>query len=219
MNTRLVFLEELNRLRHDVLAMATRVEEDLGKAVVALRNNDVELAAEVKAGDSIVNAMQLKIEDETAIVIATQQPVARDLREMVTILKLIGNLERIGDHAVHLAKTVIKFSGEPFFRFSERLEKMAETGQEMIRSSISAYLNQDAVGAREAAALDDKIDKEHKALIEEVLSLMKEQPEFVEKASRLLNTSNQLERLGDHVTNICECIIYMVEGKHEELNE
>ena len=219
MNTRLFFLEELNRQRHDVLAMATRVEEDLGKAIMALRSNDIELAKEVVADDAVVNALQLKIEDETAMVIATQQPVARDLREMVTILKLTGNLERIGDHAVHLAKTVIKLSGEPPFRSFEHLEKMAETGREMIRKSVSAYLNQDADAARNVAALDDRIDEEHKALTEEVLSLMKEHPEYIKKASRLLHTSSQLERLGDHITNICECIIYMVEGKHLELNE
>ena len=202
-----------------MLAMATRVEEDLGKSVAALRNNDVELAKEVVVDDAVVNAMQLTIEDETAMVIATQQPVARDLREMVTILRITGSLERIGDHAVHLAKTVIKLSGEPPFRSSERLEKMAETGREMIRNSISAYLNQDAEGARKAAALDDGIDREHKALTDEVLLLMKEHPEYIKMASRLLHTSNQLERLGDHITNICENIIYMTEGKHEELNQ
>jgi len=114
---------------------------------------------------------------------------------------------------------VIKLSGEPPFRSTERLERMVETGREMIRNSISAFLNQDTTAARKAAALDDKIDEEHKALTEEVLSLMKEHPELIKQASRLLNTSNHLERLGDHITNICEGIIYMTEGKHEELNE
>ena len=219
MNTRILFLEELNRLRHDILAMATRVEEDLGKALAALRNNDKELAKEVKKDDEVVNAMQLKIEDAAAIVIATQQPVARDLRELVTVFKITGNLERVGDHAAHLAKAAIKFSGKAQFRSMEHLERMAETGQRMIRDSISAYLAQDAEGARAAAALDDCIDSEHKALIEETLSLMKEHPELVKKAVRLINTSGNLERLGDHITNICEGVIYMVEGKHEELNE
>ena len=219
MNTRIMFLEELNRLRHDILAMATRVEEDLGKALSAMRNNDASLAQEVKAGDAVVNAMQLKIEDEAAIVIATQQPVARDLRELVTIFKLTGNLERVGDHAVHLAKAALKLAGDAPFRSMERLERMAETGQEMIRAAVSAYLSQDAEAAKQAAALDDRIDEEHKALTEEVLSLMKEQPHLIKKAVRLLNTSGQLERLGDHITNICEAIIYMIEGRHEELNE
>jgi phosphate transport system protein len=218
MNARMFFLEELNRLRHDVLIMATRVEEDLGKALTALRNNDAYLAKEVIADDAVINAMQLKIEDETAMVIATQQPVARDLREMVTIFKLTSNLERIGDYAVNLANTVIKLSGEPPFRSTGHLERMLETGREMIRNSISAYLNQDADAARKAAALDDKIDEEHRILTEEVLLLMKEHPELIKQAARLLNTSGQLERLGDHITNICESLIYMTEGKHEELN-
>jgi phosphate transport system protein len=219
MNTRIFFLEELNRLRHDILAMASRVEEDLGKALAALRENDRELAGEVRAGDAVINAMQLKIEDQAAILIATQQPVARDLRELVTIFKITGSLERAGDYGVHLAKAAVKLSGEAPFRSLEHLERMAETGREMIRASVSAYLNQDAEAARKTAALDDGIDKEHKALTEEVLALMKEQPELIKKAADLLKTSGFLERLGDHITNICEGIIYMTEGRHEELNE
>jgi phosphate transport system protein len=96
---------------------------------------------------------------------------------------------------------------------------MAETGQEMIRSAITAYLAQDADGARKAATLDDKIDGEYKVLMEDVLNLMKENPKLIKKAVRLLNTSAYMERLGDHITNICEEVIYMVEGTHEELNE
>ncbi|MDR0486777.1 MAG: phosphate signaling complex protein PhoU [Treponema sp.] len=221
MNTRILFLEELNRLRHDILSMATRVEENIGKALTALRTNNTELAKEVRADDAVVDAMQLKIEDEAAIVIATQQPVARDLRELVTIFKLTSNIERIGDHAVHLAKAAIKLSksGDSSFRAQERLERMAETGQEMVRSAISAFLAQDADAARKAAGLDSKIDEEHSALTEEILHLMKKHPDLVKRAVQILNTSNQLERLGDHITNICEAIIYMTEGKHEELNE
>ncbi|MDR1900669.1 MAG: phosphate signaling complex protein PhoU [Treponema sp.] len=217
MNTRILFLEELNRIRHDILAMSSRVEEDLGNAWEALRNNDRELAKEVKAGDAVVNAMQLKIEDQAAILIATQQPVARDLRELVTIFKVTGNLERAGDHTVHLAKAALKLSGEPSFRALEHLEKMVQTGREMIRASISAYLNQDIDAARQTAALDNRIDEEHHILTKEILELMKERPELINQAVRILNTSGFLERLGDHMTNICEGIIYMVENKHEEL--
>ena len=208
----------MNRLRHDILAMASQVEEDLGKAITALKNNDDELAKEVKAADTVVNAMQLKIEDQAGILIATQQPVARDMRELVSIIKLAGNLERIGDYTVHTAKAALKLSGEPAFRSLERLERMAATGTEMLRASITAYLNQDAQAARITAALDDRIDAEHKALTEETLRLMHDHPELIKKAVRLLRTSGFLERLGDHITNICEGIIYMVESTHEELN-
>ncbi|MDR2953407.1 MAG: hypothetical protein LBU82_09230, partial [Treponema sp.] len=128
MNTRIMFLEELNRMRHDILSMATKVEENLAKAITALRTSNAEMAKEVRAEDAVVDALQLKIEDEAAIVIATQQPVARDLRELVTIFKLTGNIERIGDHAVHLAKIVIRLSKqeESPAGAQEHLERMAE---------------------------------------------------------------------------------------------
>jgi phosphate transport system protein len=218
-NKRAVFSEELDHVRHDILAMASLVEEGLGKALAALQNNDKELAKAVREADAAVNAMQLKIEDETIILIATQQPVARDLREVSAILKIAMNLERAGDHAVHLAKTAIKLSGKASFRAMEHLERMVKTGQEMIRASVSAYLKQDAQAARATAAMDDIIDGEHKKLTEEILKLMKKHPELLKKALRFLHTSGDLERLGDHITNICEAIVYMIESKHEELNE
>jgi phosphate transport system protein len=199
--------------------MSTLVDENLGKALSALRNSDADLAKEVKAADAAINGMQLKIEDEAAVLIATQQPVATDLRELVTIFKLTVNLERAGDHAVHLAKTVIKLSGKASFRAMERLEKMAETGQEMIRAALAAFLARDAEAARKAAALDDTIDGEHKCLMKEVLLLMKKRPDLLKKALRIIQTSADLERLGDHITNICEAVVYMTESRHEELNE
>ena len=214
-----ILQEELARIRHDILVMASRVEDDLGKAITALKKNDRDLAKEVKAGDAVVNALQLQIEDDAAILFATQHPVAGDMRELVTIFKITGNLERVGDYAVHLAKASRKLSKDPPFRSMEHIEKMAETGQEMLRASISAFLARDTGAARKAAAMDNIIDAEHKILTEETLKLMKKRPGFVKKAVRLLNTSGYLERLGDHITNICEGIIYMVDAKHEELND
>lgn len=219
MGNRIQLMDEMNRLHHDLLSMGTRVEEDLRKAIEALKRQDVELAKEVKADDAVVNALQLKIEDQTAVLIATQAPVARDLRELVALLKVTDNLERAGDHAVHLAKAAIKLAGEPPFRQIERLERMATVGCEMVRGAVGAYLNRDVEEARRVAALDDGIDGEHKALVQEVLELMKERPDQVQRAARLLTTSGFLERLGDHMTNVCEAVVYMVEGSHVELND
>jgi phosphate transport system protein len=219
MQTRIHFLEELSRLNHDVLAMGTRVEESLRKAAEALRTQNVELAREVKASDELINALQLKIEDQAAVLIATQQPVARDLRELVTVFKVTDNLERAGDHAVHLAKAAIKLSGEPPFRQIDRLCKMADIECGMVRGAVDAYLNQDADAARKVAAADDEVDHEHKAIFQEVLELMREKPDQVERATKLLTTSGFLERLGDHMTNICEAVVFMVEGRHVELND
>ena len=219
MQTRIHFIEELGRLNHDILAMGTRVEESLRKALEALKTQNVELAREVKASDELINALQIKIEDQAAVLIATQQPVARDLRELVTVFKMTDNLERAGDHAVHLAKAAIKLSGEPPYRQTDRLAKMAEIECGMIRGAVDAYLNQDAEAARRVAAEDDAVDAEHKLLVKEVLELMREKPDQVERAARLLTSSGFLERLGDHMTNICEAVVFMVEGRHVELND
>ncbi len=218
MNTRTALNEKLELLRGELFRMAVLVEENLAKAAAAMKQGDQELAGQVRAADAGVDNLQLKIEDETAILIATQSPVARDLREMVTIFKITSNLERAGDYAVHLARAAEKLGGHPAFRSLDHLEAMAKICGEMIRAAILAYMNHNAQGARDAAALDDGIDQEHKALTEEVLRFMKKHPKLIKKAVRLLTVSGFLERLGDHVTNICEGVIYMVEGKHEELN-
>ena len=218
MQTRSVLYEELNQLRRELTLMASRVGEDLGKALVMLRSGSEELAEEVKESGKIVDALQLKIDDMALVLIATQQPVARDLRELITVFKITSSLERIGDYGIHLAKAAAKFSRKAPLRSVKRVEQMAETGQEMVMAAFSAYLAQDSEAARKVAALDEKIDDEHKALTEELLSLMKKKPELVKAAARLLRLSGYMERLGDHITNICEGVIYMTEGSHEELN-
>ena len=221
METRKFFTDELARLRQDILTMATMVGENLGKSLTALRTRDSDLADEVRANDAQVDALQIKIEDNAAILIATQQPVARDLREMVAIFKLTSNIERVGDYSAHLSRAAKKLSKKADlpFRAQEHLEKMADIGRVMLNSAISAYMEQDAGAARETAEMDNKIDDEHKALTENILKVIKKDPDMVKSALQILHTSNQLERLGDHITNICEAVIYMAEGKREELNE
>jgi len=210
--------EDLNQIRRELTLMAARIEEDLGKALTVLRSGGEELVKEVKESGKIVDAMQLKIEDMALVLIATQQPVARDLRELITVFKITSSLERIGDYGIHLAKAANKLSGRAPFRSVEYVENMTETAQKMLKAAFPAYLNQDAAAARKAAALDDKIDSDHKALTEDVLRLIKKKPKLVKAAARLLKLSGYMERMGDHVTNICEGVIYMIEGRHEELN-
>jgi len=223
MQTRGLLYEEMNKMRRELSVMAARVKEDLGKALTSLRSGreDIlgdDLLKEVKESGKIVDGLQLKIEDMALVLIATQQPVARDLRELVTVFKITSSLERIGDYGIHLAKAARKLSARPSFRSVERIEHMAETGGKMLNAAFAAYLAQDAEAAREAAAMDERIDNEHKALTEEVLALMKGKPGLVKAAARLLKLSGYMERLGDHITNICEGIIYISEGRHEDLN-
>jgi len=213
------FTEELTRLDHDILVMGTRVEEAIDKALQALRARDIELAKAVKTDDEAIDEIQNEIDDHVAVIIATQQPVAKDLRELVTVFKVTDNLERAADYAVHLAKAVKKFASEPPFRQIERLERMAELGASMVRGAVNAYLQRDTVEARRVAAIDDEIDHEHKALQMEVLELMRERPDQAERAAKLLTTSGFLERLGDHMTTICEAAVFVVESRHIDLNE
>ena len=220
MSTRKFLSEELSRLRHDILLMSAKAEENIGKALTALRTRDPELAKIVRSNDIEIDALQHKIDDDAAYLIATQQPVARDLREIITFFKITSNIERVGDHAVHLARAAKKLAKKKDSPFSaqEHLEKMAEICQFMLRAAIAAFLSQDTQAARNAAAMDNKIDGEHKELTENILKLMKKNPDLVKGALEILHTSNQIERLGDHITNICEAVIYMIEGTHEELN-
>jgi phosphate transport system protein len=208
----------MDRLRRELTLMASRVEENLGRAIAIVKTGDEMLASEVKECGRAIDKMQIKVEDMALVLIATQQPVASDLRESITIFKLTSNLERIDDYGIHLAKAAVKFANRPPFRSMDRLERMASTGLEMLKAAFTAYLNHDCAAARKAASIDSEIDEEHKALTEEVLELMKENPELVKAAARLLRLSGYMERLGDHITNICEGVIFMTEGKWEELN-
>ena len=218
MQTRTLLKEEMENLRRELTLMAARVQENLGKAIAIIRTGDSVLADEVKRTGRIIDQMQIRIEDMAMVLVATQQPVASDLRELVTVFKLTANLERIDDYGIHLTRAGVKLSSRPPFRSMERIERMAQTGQEMLKAAFSAYLAWDNDAARNAAALDEKIDAEHKALTEEVLSLIKEKPNLVKSGARLLRLSGFMERLGDHITNICEGIIYMTAGSREELN-
>ncbi|MDR0513455.1 MAG: phosphate signaling complex protein PhoU [Treponema sp.] len=219
MQTRSLLNEELDKVRRELTLMATMVEEDIGKALAMVRSGDEELAREVKESGKAVDALQLKIENMALVLIATQQPVASDLREMVMVFKIAASLERINDYSIHLVKIAKKLSGRPAFRSLERVERMVETAQAMLKAAFSAYLAKNVDAARKAALMDDLIDVEHKALVDEVLSFMKENRKLVKAASRLLRLSGYMERLGDHITNICEAISYMVRGRHEKLNE
>ncbi len=219
MVSRVHFEEEKRLLREDILQMGVRVEEDLRKALAAFRTQDEKLAAEVKAGDAAINEFQRAVEDRSARLLATQQPVAQDLRFLVASIKVADQLERIGDHAVHLAKAAIKLRKEPYIKPLTNIERMAETGSDMIRSAVEAFLSMDSVKARSTASRDDEIDKNHKALVSELLDFLREHPEKAQQGIKIIQTSGFLERLGDHVTNVCEAVVYAAEGKYEELND
>jgi phosphate transport system protein len=215
--TRVVFEEDLAAIHRDVLTMGARVEEDLRKAVKALRESDAALAAFVKDDDSFVNSMQVRIEDSTVMAIATQAPVAKDLRELVAVLRISPMLERIGDYTVHLAKASLKIERAGWGPQIEDLALMGELGAEMLRGAVEAFLARDVGQARECAIRDDGIDERYHRVVSDCLAAMKADSARVDSAARIIRAAANLERLGDHITNICELTLYLVEGVHEEL--
>ncbi|MBN1838019.1 MAG: phosphate signaling complex protein PhoU [Spirochaetales bacterium] len=208
----------LQEMYFNVLKLGTQVEAAVREALTGFLAQDVSVAEKILAGDEDINELQLSIEDQCVALIAREQPVARDLREIMTSIKVASNLERIGDHAVHLAKATKRLAGTPYHGTVATIREMGEQGAAMVHAALDAFMSQDGGKAREVAALDDGIDAMHDALIEELLRTMHESDEQVEMATSLLFVSRFLERLGDHVVNICEWIVYGAEGTHVELN-
>ena len=159
MQTRIHFIEELSRLNHDVLSMGARVEESLRQALEALKTQNVDLAQEVKARDELINAMQLKIEDQAAVLIATQQPVARDLRFLTAAIKINADLERMGDLAVNIVERALSLIYQPPVKPLIDIPQMAKLVESMVRRSLDAFVKRDPELARAVLLSDDAVDE------------------------------------------------------------
>jgi phosphate transport system protein len=211
------FEAEKKKIFEEILLMSAKVEEDIRKAAIAFRTKNAELAEAVRADDAIVGDMQAGIENACGILIATQQPVAQDMRDIVAVIKVVDELERIGDYAVHLAKLVLRLKGDPMLSSFPKLAEMAEKGADMLHAAISGLMDRDVAALERTAERDAEIDALHKAVVEELMGLMRDDPMRIPQGARVLTASGQLERLGDHVKNICEDAVFMVDGRHVEL--
>ena len=217
--TRNHFDNELQELIKDMIKMSSIVEEALSDSINALKKQDIELADKVIALDDLVDSMELEIEDKCLKLIALQQPIAKDLRIIATALKIITDLERIADHAVDIAKITKRLSGEKYIKELIDLPRMAYIVTGMVKDSIDAYVRQDVEKAREVSKRDDEVDGLHSQIFRELLLLMMEDPRKINQSTYFLFTSQSIERIADHVTNVCEWIIYAVTGEHVDLNE
>lgn len=219
MEIRHKYLESLNEIHQDVLKMGTLVEESIRKAMQALKKRDDDLARVVINEDDQINNLELQIQDKCIVLIATEQPVASDLRGLITIIKIVTQLERMGDHAIHVAKGVLRLSGEPYMKKLIDLPRMAECAIRMIHEVLTAFMENDLEKAEQVAAMDDEIDELHNQVMRECLTYMMQDPKNIQQSITFLFISRFLERLGDHVTNISEWICYNITGKHRELNQ
>ncbi|MGE5632874.1 MAG: phosphate signaling complex protein PhoU [Caulobacteraceae bacterium] len=216
--TRNYFDQELQELEVLLLKMSSMVEETLGNAIKALKNQDVSMAQQVIDNDDVIDDMEFTVEDKCLKLIALQQPLAKDLRLIATALKIITDLERIADYAVDISKITIKLAGEVYIKELIDIPRMAEITAKMVKGSIDSYVNQDVEKAREVSKMDDEVDGLYKQIFRELLFIMMEDPRKINQATNFLLISRYLERIGDHVTNVCERIIYSITGEREDLN-
>jgi phosphate transport system protein len=205
-------------IKDAVLRMGALVEDAIRLAAKALVTHDADLALEVIRGDVIINEAQRGVSRLISVTIATQTPVARDLRYLLTLDHVTYELERIGDHASSVAKQVLKLAPEPPLKGYVHLPEMAERSAVLVHGVLRALVDIDAVAAREIATLDDEIDRLYHATFDEVVALMREDPANVERGTRIIIASHYLERIGDRSTNIAEDIVYLVTGDVEDLN-
>ncbi len=218
MDSRTHFHVELNKIFREVISMGDMVTELLEKGLESLLNGDEVLAREVIKNDQKIDDMQLKIEDKCTLIIAKETPVATELREILTVIKTANELERLGDHAKHLAQKAGKVCTEGLNIAGPYLQDMTEFGCQMMREALESFIEMDSTWAREIASRDNYIDDKYADLYDKLIEIIKEKPNKTENLVPLLFLNRYLERIGDRVTNICESIVYTRTNTHVELN-
>jgi len=217
MEIRTTFHKKLRQIQDEILAMGSMVEKAIGQSVEALKNRDLELAHRIITDDQKVNRKRYEIEEKCIQLIATQQPMASDLRNIICILNIITELERIGDYAEGIARIVLLIGDEPPLKPLIDIPRMAEKTIDMLHRSLDALVNHDADTARQIAAEDNDVDGLYNQVFRELLSFMIEDPKTITRATRLMWVAHNLERSADRVTNICERVVFFVTGKMEEI--
>ena len=207
------FHEELDTLKQTLLAMGGLVEDQIRRVMRALIDRDGDLAQEVIDRDRQVNAYDVEIDEKCVELLALHQPTAGDLRFITTTLKIVTDIERIGDQAVNIAQRALELGREPQLKPYVDLPRMAEKAQRMVKESLDAFVSRDTALAREVCAEDSEVDALREQVFRELLTFMMEDPRTIPRAIRLILVSRFLERVADHATNIAEMVIYMVESK------
>ena len=204
---------ELNELRSQILRMGGLVEAQIERSIKALVDRDNDLATEVIEGDRLVNTMDVEIDENCLRLLALQQPTARDLRFVITAMKISTELERMSDLAENICERAIELNEEPQLKPYIDIPRMANWTMRMVRESLDAFVLKDAALARKVCADDDFVDHLTHQLFRELISFMIENQGTITRAIRVTSIGKYIERIADHATNIAELVIYMVEGK------
>lgn len=217
--TRNSFDTSLHELHNELLRMGSIVEKQIYKCIDALVNQNCDLAEQVIKDDDLVDDLQKEIEDKCIKLIATQQPLAHDLRDIFTTSKIVTDLERMADHAVDIAKITLRLKNEKYIKKLIDIPRMAEIVKEMIKLSLDAYVSGDVDKAYATCKMDDEVDAIYRQVFSELLVIMMEDSRAINQATQFLFICKFLERVADHTTNICEWTIYLVTGEQIDLNE
>jgi phosphate transport system protein len=215
---RVEYNRAFDSLKEDIVRLSEMVDRAIGQALVSLQERDAALARTIIEDDDAVNELRFKVEEACLTLIATQQPAATDLRAIVAAMNIVVDVERMGDYAAGIAKTVIRMGDEPLLKPLIDIPRMVELSRQMLREAIKAYAARDAAKAREIAGRDDEVDHLYKAIFDELVEIMAVTPGSATRATYLLWVAHNLERMGDRVTNIAERVVFITTGDMQELN-
>jgi phosphate transport system protein len=213
-----MFDHELQRLQDEMLAMASMVEEAITASVEALKRRDMKASQQLIAQDRVINRKRFDIEADCLVAIATQQPMASDLRILAAVLDIISELERIGDYAKGISRINLMIGEEPLLKPLIDVPAMAEKARSMLHQSLDAFVQRDVELAQAIPKQDDEVDALYNQVYRELITYILADPKAIEQANYLLWTAHNLERAADRVTNICERVIFTVTGKMQEMD-
>jgi phosphate transport system protein len=218
MPTRQRYYEQLDKLQLHIKEMGAHVVKALEQAVRAYNAMDVRLAQEIVDHDSMINRLELDIDEECAILIAEESPVARDLRLILNAMRTSHTLERIADNAVHIAKSALRLAGENTIRTIAGIRELADIAVGMVRSSLEVFLSLDRARAEEIGRRDSEVDSIYARVFQDCTAAMQQDSSIISQSLTLLFVCRRLERIADHATHICEGAIYVESGEYVDLN-
>lgn len=212
------FHRELARLQDEVLVLGSMVEKAILRAVDALRDRDTAAAHIIEAEDVLINRKRFDIEEAALLLIATQQPMASDLRKLAAIVHIVTDLERMGDYAAGIAHICVQIADEPLIKPLIDIPRMAEVASSMLRRALDAFIARDVAAAEAIAQEDDEVDALYQQVYRELLMLMLANPRCIDQATHLVWVAHNLERVGDRVQNICERVVFVATGRMHEFS-
>ena len=212
------FDRQLSTLNDELIEMGSMIEKSIETAIKALVNQDVDLARHAIEADEEIDRQERIIEDLCLKLLLQQQPVAKDLRLISSALKMITDMERIGDHASDISEITIALADQPYIKKLEHIQQMAKETMIMLVGSIEAFVDKDLEKANEVIKRDDVVDDLFDKVKKELIQMIHENADKVEQAADLLMVAKYMERIGDHATNISEWVIFSITGEHKSMN-